>query len=200
MAHPKDVGDRSTLAIMYGLNGNGYGVLLPFGENTRYDLVIDDGWRLSRVQCKTGRLRNGSIIFQTSSSYGHHRSPKAVKRHYLGEVEFFGVFCPDTGGVYLIPIDETPNRSQAHLRVDPPRNAQRRRIRYASTFEIARLSSNPPALNSHQDELNAPDSVDTPNSARPAAAGVRRSLTATTNATTVKTIVMPTPAIASCPR
>ena len=59
MEHPKDVGDRSTLAIMLALRQQAYGVYMAFGENTRADLVIDDGLRLLRVQCKTGRLRNG---------------------------------------------------------------------------------------------------------------------------------------------
>jgi PD-(D/E)XK endonuclease len=53
MEHPKDVGDKSTLAIMLALRERGYWVLVPFGENTRYDLVIDDGCALQRVQCKT---------------------------------------------------------------------------------------------------------------------------------------------------
>jgi PD-(D/E)XK endonuclease len=48
MDHPKDVGDRSQLAIMFALRRAGFGLLVPFGENTRYDLVIDDGERLSR--------------------------------------------------------------------------------------------------------------------------------------------------------
>jgi hypothetical protein len=60
MEHPKDIGDRSTLAIMLALRELGYAVYVPFGENTRCDLVIDDGLRLFRVQCKTGRLRNGA--------------------------------------------------------------------------------------------------------------------------------------------
>jgi hypothetical protein len=56
--HPKLVGDRTTLAVIAGLRSAGYDVLLPFGENTRYDLVIDDDGRLSRVQCRIkGRLR-----------------------------------------------------------------------------------------------------------------------------------------------
>jgi PD-(D/E)XK endonuclease len=50
MEHPKAKGDRSTLAIMLALQEVGYEVLLPFGENTRYDLVIDDGMTLKRVQ------------------------------------------------------------------------------------------------------------------------------------------------------
>src|SRR5437764_13935895 len=60
--HPKDVGDRSTLAIIMALREAGYGVLLPFGENTRNDLVVDDGCELLRVQCKTGRLRHGAVV------------------------------------------------------------------------------------------------------------------------------------------
>jgi PD-(D/E)XK endonuclease len=46
MKHPKDIGDRTQLAVMLALRSLGYAVLTPFGENTRYDLVIDDGSRL----------------------------------------------------------------------------------------------------------------------------------------------------------
>jgi PD-(D/E)XK endonuclease len=59
--HPKDVGDRTTLAVMMALRELGFAVLVPFGENTRYDLAIDDGERPARVQCKTGRLRFGAV-------------------------------------------------------------------------------------------------------------------------------------------
>jgi hypothetical protein len=52
--HPKDTGDRSTFAIMYALRLEGYAILVPFGENTRYDLVIDDGKRLRRVNARPG--------------------------------------------------------------------------------------------------------------------------------------------------
>ena len=38
---------------MLALHEAGCAVFLPFGENTRYDLVIDDGVSLQRVQCKT---------------------------------------------------------------------------------------------------------------------------------------------------
>jgi hypothetical protein len=68
MEHPKVIGDRSTLAIMCALRARGFDLLVPFGENTRYDLVIDDGEPLARVQCKTGRLRNGAIEFPLCSS------------------------------------------------------------------------------------------------------------------------------------
>ena len=62
MLHPKEHGDGSTLATIYALRLKGIDIFLPFGENTRYDLVTDDGKRLRRVQCKTGRLRDGAVV------------------------------------------------------------------------------------------------------------------------------------------
>ena len=40
---PKDVGDRSQAMVLARLVQNFPNVLTPFGENSRYDLVIDDG-------------------------------------------------------------------------------------------------------------------------------------------------------------
>jgi PD-(D/E)XK endonuclease len=134
--HPKSIGDRSALAIMLALRETGYALLVPFGENTRYDLVIDDGERLARVQCKTGRLRGGAVVFNVCSSYAHHPNPRRLRRDYHGEVDYFAVFCPETRQSYLIPIDELRMKRQARLRVEPARNNQRSGIRLATDFEI----------------------------------------------------------------
>jgi PD-(D/E)XK endonuclease len=91
---------------MLALKDAGYELLVPFGENTRYDLVIDDGKGLCRVQCKTGRLRSGAIRFATCSAYGHHRKPTTARRSYLGQIDAFAIHCPETGGVYLVSIED----------------------------------------------------------------------------------------------
>jgi PD-(D/E)XK nuclease superfamily protein len=139
MQHPKDVGDRSTLAIMFALRLEGYAILVPFGENTRYDIVIDTGARLRRVQCKTGRLRDGAILFPTCSTYVHHKNPKVPRRDYEGQIDEFAVYCPELGAVYLIPIEDMPARALGSLRVTPPRNGQRKNIRLAAAYEVARI-------------------------------------------------------------
>ena len=46
---------------MLALREAGFGILVPVGENIRYDLVINDGANLQRVQCKTGRLPQGAV-------------------------------------------------------------------------------------------------------------------------------------------
>jgi hypothetical protein len=140
LAHPKDVGDQTTLAVMFALQMAGLTVLVPFGENSRYDLVFDDGSRFASVQCKTGRLRSGVVLFKASSSYAHHPSSRVARRGYRGQVDYFGVHCADTGGVYLIPVAEVPE-SDVRLRVDPALNGQQNGVRSADDYEFARLHS-----------------------------------------------------------
>jgi hypothetical protein len=138
--HPKAIGDRSALAAILALEAAGWAVYAPFGENTRADFLIDDGRQVSRVQCKTGRLRAGVIQFKVCSSYAHHSNPAARARDYLDEIDFFAVYCPETGGVYLVPIRDIELRWQGSLRVDPPRNNQRGRVRMADAYRIANVS------------------------------------------------------------
>ena len=105
----------------------------------RYDLVLDDGAQLVRLQCKTGRMRLGAVEFATASSYAHHPNEKPTQRHYRGQVDAFAVYCRETGGVYLIPIEELP-LDRAYLRVSAPLNGQRKRVRFAKDYEIATLN------------------------------------------------------------
>jgi PD-(D/E)XK endonuclease len=141
MQHPKVVGDRSTLAIMAALQELGYGLYLPFGENTRTDLIVERDGALNRVQCKTGRLRGGSICFAVCSCYGHHRNPQTARRSYEGEIDSFAVFCPETNGVYLVPIADLSSKTRAYLRVDQPRNNQRSGVRFAESYLIGTVTT-----------------------------------------------------------
>ena len=113
-------------------------VLIPFGENQRYDLLIDDNGDFIRVQCKTGRLRNGAVRFNTCSFTYHHpanQGSRPYQHHYRGAADLFGVYCRDTGGVYLVPVEEVGVR-HGSLRVTSPRNSQSKKVRWAKDFEL----------------------------------------------------------------
>jgi hypothetical protein len=115
-------------------------VLIPFGENTRYDLVVEDCGRFLKVQCKTGRLTSGSVRFRVCSMYYHHpdkRGKRSSSRPYTGEVDFFGVHCPDTDAVYLVPAGDVEDCiNMVTLRVSPPKNNQVKKVRWAADYEI----------------------------------------------------------------
>ena len=57
-------------------------------------------------------------------------------RTYRGEIEYLGVFCPQTGEVYLVPESDLVD-STMHLRVAPTVNRQDRHIRWASRYKLA---------------------------------------------------------------
>lgn len=99
----------------------------------------DNGQRLSRVQCKSGRLLNGCVTFRPCNTYAHHPNPKASRRSYVGQIDDFAVFCPETRAVYLVPIDDVPSEASAALRIDPVRNGQVRKMRFAAAYEIAKI-------------------------------------------------------------
>lgn len=132
-SHPVDVGLRTEGAILSELNRLGYDVLVPFGVNHRYDLVLDCGDRLLKVQCKTGRLRDGVVQFSSRSIQSNTRETRT--RSYTGEIDLFMVYCPENRRVYVIPVDEVPDTGM-YLRIDPPRNRQNKRVRWASEYEL----------------------------------------------------------------
>jgi hypothetical protein len=116
--NPKTIGERSEAVIIAKLLLRGEVVLQPFGDNQRYDLVIDRNGTFVRVQCKTGRLVDGIIKFYSSSNAGGYS-----KRSYYGEVEMFAVYCPENDRVYLVPIEDAASVVTT-LRVDPPKDCR----------------------------------------------------------------------------
>jgi hypothetical protein len=127
-------GDLSEFEIATALMRAGKRVLRPLSAGLRYDLAIDGGdGTVIRVQCKTGVLRNGVITFRVCNADA--RRPDGVP--YKGQVEAFGVYCPQNGRAYLVPMDAVvTNSSTAKLRLQPAQNGQQRRVRLAETFEI----------------------------------------------------------------
>jgi PD-(D/E)XK endonuclease len=118
---------------------------VPFGENARYDLVIDDGTTLAKVQCKTGRLRAGAVRWNVCSNYFHHPNPRFRSRDYHGQVDYFGIYCRETSAVYLVPMEHLGLvRATASLRVQAAKNGQQKLIRHARQYEIGRVQMHTP--------------------------------------------------------
>jgi hypothetical protein len=131
-------GDETELAVAFALARAGKKLLRPVSSATRYDLLIDneDGTFI-RVQCKTGRLKDGTVEFRMYSVSGH----STRKKSYRGQIDAFGVYCPATGSTYLVPIQAlTTCDTVARLRLEAPRNGQERGIRQASNFVLRPVS------------------------------------------------------------
>jgi hypothetical protein len=124
------IGNQTMGIVLAALLRTGHQPLLPFGDGHPYDIALDNGGKLVRVQCKTGRLIKGAVYFPTSIWCRGNRY-----RSYRGDVDYFGVYCPETRQVYLVPAADVPDRG-ASLRVDPPGNGQAKGIRWAIDYAI----------------------------------------------------------------
>jgi len=118
-------------------------VLLPWGDHRRYDIACYEpgdtfeAARLVRIQCKVGWFYDdGAGIEFSTMSVLVKPGKRHVRRGYRGEIEYFAVYCPDTGGVYLVPVDDVPDGSKARLRLKRTRNNQQQGILWAKDYEL----------------------------------------------------------------
>lgn len=128
-------GNVATSRVLAALVALGKDVAIPFGDNQRYDLVIDDGDRLLRVQCKMGRLYKGCVVFMVSTQRRKTKETPSSRDSYRGQVDLFGVYCPQSDTTYLVPIEDV-TETAACLRVEPPRNKQTKGIRWAKDYQL----------------------------------------------------------------
>lgn len=125
----KIIGDKSEAVILAELIKREKVVLIPFGDKQRYDLAVEEDGRLIRIQVKTGRLVGDVIQFPTYTSTYSSYTPKG----YVGEIDYFGVWCPDLNKSFLIPIDRI-GTGGCSLRVDSDRKFKN--ANYACDFEM----------------------------------------------------------------
>ncbi|KAB1193058.1 hypothetical protein GJR96_06215 [Haloferax sp. MBLA0076] len=133
VTHPKQRGQCSEAAVLFEFVRTGVTVLEPFGDNERYDFVIQLCGEFYRVQVKTGRLTDGRVQFETRSSGTLTRRVK--KEGYDGQIDIFAVYSPDLEQSYIVPIDEAPNTSMG-LRVEAARKSSPN-INWAEDFLLA---------------------------------------------------------------
>jgi hypothetical protein len=129
---PKAKGEISEGIVAAHLLRLGYSVSFPFGNSQRYDLILDLGDRLQRVQVKTGRLNNGCVRFPTVA----RNAINGKRSSYHGLADLIMVYCPGTGKVYAIPVTEQTNASEMFLRIEPARGGPKGTIKWAADYEF----------------------------------------------------------------
>lgn len=129
-----DKGNLSEARILAAFVAAGYLVSVPFGSGHKYDFVVDDSKRLLRVQCKTGRVKSGTLLFNAYSQSGNG----SVKMSYRGLADLFAVLNPEDDKVYLVPVEDV-GVTVGSLRLTPTLNRQAQRVRWATSYLLRPL-------------------------------------------------------------
>jgi hypothetical protein len=138
-------GNAAEAAVLQALTAAGIHVLVPFGEGLPFDLVgvVSEGTML-RLQVKSGRVRNGCVEFNSSST-DHGKG----QQHYRGRADVIAVYVRTLRRVFMVPVNDCPS-SRGYLRLDAPLNNQRRRVRLAEHYSFELWVESLPALNFHE--------------------------------------------------
>lgn len=131
MLSTKAIGAHTELQCITYLHGLGYDISVPWGDNARYDFVLDVNHKLYKIQCKTSsKVEDGVYRFQCRSTYSNSTGNRTAT-YSKEDVDYFATFINDK--CYLIPIDETSKREKV-MRFVKPKNNQTKGITFAQEY------------------------------------------------------------------
>lgn len=125
----KQKGTVTELKCLLQLIEMGIDVSIPYGDNSRYDFIIDYKNKLYRLQCKTSRS-TGNGIFQFATKSNNWSTKKRYS--YENDIDFFITYI--NGNCYLVPIDECKNQTAFTIRFLPSKNKQVKNIHMADDY------------------------------------------------------------------
>lgn len=110
----------SHTAVLNRLVQLGFEVLLPWADHLSYDLAylvteehrnfgffVHKETKLVRVQVKTAWLsKDGTCLEFNTSTVSVRKNGNNKKSNYRGKAEYFAIYSPDTGKIYLLAVDK----------------------------------------------------------------------------------------------
>lgn len=130
MADTKSKGDLGQAMVVADVLKRGYKVALPLGEDWRYDLIIQRDSELLKVQCKYVTAKNNVVKARCETHDGRN-----YYKYTDRDLDYMAIYDSVSDRCYYIAssyINE--GRSSISLRLDKPKNKQKKKILFASNF------------------------------------------------------------------
>ncbi|MGB9179355.1 MAG: group I intron-associated PD-(D/E)XK endonuclease [Pyrinomonadaceae bacterium] len=126
-----DRGNISEGIVLSAYIKAGLTVSVPFGTGAPYDLIVDNGSRLCKVQVKTGWFCKGCILYRGKRRV-REAHPYASRPYTEKEVDYFAIYYPPADSIYVVPFKICGG--DGCLRLDPTHNGQQKLIQWARDF------------------------------------------------------------------
>jgi hypothetical protein len=126
----KERGEWAELCFMARAKGLGLGVLTPYGESGTYDVAVESGGPISRVQVKS------TIYCRRGGEYSLNVMGPGRKRYRRGTVDFFAVWVIPIGEWYIIPYEAMGKRLTMHF---TPGSKRSKWIKYREAWDLLRV-------------------------------------------------------------
>jgi hypothetical protein len=125
----KQQGDTAELRFMLLNHELGYTVSKPFGDNAKYDLIVDTGDNLERIQVKSTRRKESSSGMDCYNCLVCSGSD-SKEQYSEKDVDYVAIYVTPENAWYKIPIKEIKGKT---VKLYPHRKSQR------NTYEKYRI-------------------------------------------------------------
>lgn len=132
----KEKGNLTELQCLVSFYKLGYKVSIPYGENCRYDMIVDTGKHLLRVQCKTSKFVSDECFSFACRSTRVNSQGCHEQRYSKDEIDYFCTFYNEK--CYLVPVEEC-NSTEKKLRFCYPSSGQKKLISLAEKYELEKV-------------------------------------------------------------
>lgn len=133
----KQKGNLTELQCITACYELGYNVSIPYGENSRYDFILDVGSKLLKIQVKTSRNKktiknpDDAIVF-SCRSLNSKASGNTYHRYDKTQIDYFATYWK--GCCYLVPVEECS--VEKTLWFNSTANNQKQLISMAKDYEL----------------------------------------------------------------
>jgi hypothetical protein len=110
-AQSKDRGDLAEMQFMTAAASRGFAVSKPYGDNEKYDLIVDVGRRMWRVQVKS----SGAMHHRGYAVRASWRTSDRQISYKPSQVDFLAVTIVGEGIWYVIPVRALAGRLSINL-------------------------------------------------------------------------------------
>ena len=133
----KQLGNLTELQCITRFYELGYTVSIPYGDSSKYDMILDCNGNLYKLQCKhakefydeTGELSYLKIKTSWQSGYTKHTQYHRHK-YSKNDIDFF--VTHHNGVNYLVPVGECS--IEKILRLKPPENGQIKGVNFLKNY------------------------------------------------------------------
>ena len=131
-------GLSTELHCLQDLTELGYQCLIPFGDSCKYDIAVDTGEKILRIQCKHSRWSTDTaqekVAFEIATCCQTTNTKKTTRYKYSeNEIDYFYTWFEGQG--YLVSIQEATGNT-FRWRYEYPVTGQKQGIHIANNYKI----------------------------------------------------------------
>src|ERR1700691_3889340 len=133
----KEQGEWAELCFMTKAAGMGLRVVRPFGDSSSYDVGVECGDRILRVQVKTTNCqRHGT------RSYGLPLHGSKLQQYAKGTIDFFAIYLIPIDAWYILPFEITGKSVSLHF---TPGGKREKHKKYREAWDLLKAQPTLPS-------------------------------------------------------